>query len=201
MASSRLIQHDLFEDDLNHDQLAVCRGIWDGRNYHLLYPHAANVDPTKHAVFDLSKFPKIRLSYWDNLGSRDMAVWNQGASIYIAGSAGFVRYPGGTESITASVKTHDLIGGTPELANKWKMLKRLKYSLNGTMTLTITIDGTTITWADSTTSKSITGTGDAVQIMELPRDLGCYKYTVALAAAETDFDLYSPWEMEFDYEE
>ena len=82
------------------------------------------------------------------------------------------------------------------------MLKRLKYSLNGTMTLTITIDGTTITWADGTTSKSITGTSDAVQIMELPRDTGCYKYTVAVTAVEqAPFDLYSPWEMEFDYEE
>ena len=199
---------DLFEDDLNHSYLAECRGIWDGRNYHFLYPHGANTTPTKHAVFDLSRFPKVRLSYWDygagaTFNAQDMAVWNQGNSIFIAGHDGWVWYPKTGETITASVKTHDLIGGTPELASKWKMLKRLKYAIKGTgtMTLTITIDGTTITWADGTTSKTLTGTGDVVQIMELPRDLGCYKYTVAISAANTAFELYSPWEMEFDYEE
>ena len=132
-----------------------------------------------------------------------MAVWNQGSSIFIAGNDGWVWYQKSGETITASVKTHDLIGGAPELANKWKMLKRLKFSIKGTgtMTLTITIDGTTITWADGTTSKTLTGTGDAVQIMELPWDLGCYQYTVAISAANTAFELYYPWELEFDYEE
>lgn len=196
---------DLFEDDLNADQLNNCVGEYDGRNYHLLYPHAANTTPTKHAVFDLSQYPKIRLAYWEDINSTCMHADSQSKYIYIGGSDGWVRWNSGAETITITVRTHELVGGKPELVNAKKTLKQLKWNADtGTaeaLTLTIYLDGTAVTWADDTTSQALIGTGDDVNVLKMPHGSDCYRYSIHLTGAVTDLDLYSPWEMEFEFTE
>jgi hypothetical protein len=108
--------------------------------------------------------------------------------------------PDSDEEINVVAETEDRIGGDVSLANTLKQLKEFKYNLNGTASLQIIIDGTAATWPDTTTSKTITGTGDAVQVMKsLPTNFQGYKYRVKVTAtAVTAFTIYSPWEMIFD---
>ena len=198
---------DLFEDDLNHNSIENCRGAFDGRYYHLLYPSGSNTQPNKHAAFDLSKFPKIRLAMWEDLNSRSMYVDDQTSKVYIGGSDGYVRDNRSGESIDIEVKTHDLIGtmsggrrSKENGPNQKKVLEKLKYSLNTggkDVTLEIYLDGSLGVWPDGETTKTITGTDDSVQYVEsLPMGWECYKYTIRIYGSDlTTFELFSPWDV------
>ena len=190
---------DLFEDDLNHDSIEKCRGAFDGRYYHLLYPSGTNSEPDKHAAFDLSKFPNIRLAMWEDLNSRSINIDDQTSKVYIGGSDGYVRDNTIGETIDIEVKTHDLIGDI-QSANQKKVLQKLKYNLNtggDDVTLEIYLDGTLARWPDGSTTKTISGTGDAVQYFEsLPINWDCYSYTIRIyGSGLTTFELFSPWDV------
>ncbi len=191
---------ELFEDDLNHDYMHTCRGGYDGRYYHLLYPSGSKAtSPTKHAAFDLTQFPKIRLAFWEDLASRSIYVNNQDDRIYIGGSDGVARQNTGTEEINIDVQTADRIGGDIKLSDKLKTLKKLKYNIDTgdvDVTMRIYLDGTLMTWPDDTTTYIISGTGDEVQYITMPKNADCYRYSIKLTAtALTILKIYGPWEM------
>jgi len=194
----------IFEEDLNQDAIANCRAEWDGRYYHLLYPHSTNTQPSKWLAVDLSRFPDVRVAHWEDLSSYCIDVYKQGSGVYAGGSDGIARYKGGTESIKIDVKAHDAIGGSPELANTQKTLKKIKYSLiSGTQSevyLEISIDGTAMTWPDGNAYQVITGTDDSVQYLNAPPNFEGFKFAVRAyeTSGQDDFELYSPWELIFD---
>jgi len=193
---------DLFEDDLNHSGIENCRGNFDGRYYHLLYPSGSATEPDKHAAFDLSKYPEIRLVYWEDLNSRCIDVDEQTDKVYLGGSDGYVRENSGGEEINIEIETHDSIGGKIEYANIEKTIKEIKYSLNtggNDVTLKIYLDGVLGKWSDGSDTKTISGTDDTVQyIKDIPPDWTCYKYTINITGTGlSTFELYSPWSVDF----
>jgi hypothetical protein len=193
----------LFDDDMNHDAIGQCRGTWDGRYYHLLYPSGDETEPDKWAAFDLSKFPDIRLAYWHDLNGRSIDVDSQSKKVYVGGSDGYLRQNELTETIDIEVRTHDHVGGSPEVANATKTLKQLKYSLDtggDDVTLEIYMDGSLITFSDDTTSQTISGTGDVPQYLpNIPVTAQGYSYAAKITGSGlSTFELYSPWIMEFD---
>lgn len=196
---------DSFLTDINLTYIANCRGGVSGKRYHLLYPSAASTDgqPDKHLVVDLRRSPDIRVAYWDGLNSRCLAVDDSDKTLYIGGTDGYV-YKMGTvaESIDMDIATHYMIGNDPKAANKVKQWKQLKYNLdtNGaSVTLEVYIDGALATWPDGTTSHSISGTGDDVQILPLPQNFEGYQIKVRVyGTALTQCDIYSPWDLDFD---
>jgi hypothetical protein len=201
----------LFMDDLDHDYLSVCRGSVIGKYYILLYVSVASTThlPDKMAVFDLSKYPDVRLAYWDGISPAgtvySLCSYSQGETYYFGTSDGFLmKYDtASSETININVQTEDRIGGNPQLANIKKTLKRLKYNLDSNgddVTMEIYIDGTKQTWPDGSTSQTITGTGDTVQVLpNFPPNFNGYKYSIELTGTGlTDFTLYSPWDVEFD---
>ena len=193
--------NDIFEDGMSFSKahLLLAQGFYDGRNYHLLYVSSGGSAVDSHAVFDLSQYPKIRLAYWGDLSGRCGSVHEQSTGVYIGGSDGFVRYNSGTATTTTpAIKTHDLIGGDPKLANTRKRLQRLYYNLSGTLTLKVFIDDVQVTWADATTSKTITGTGDKIQFQDMPQNCKCYKYYIDLSGSVTALTIFSPWEMKYE---
>jgi len=38
-------------------------------------------------------------------------------------------------------------------------------------------------------------------VLKMPHGSDCYRYSIHLTGAVTDLDLYSPWEMEFEFTE
>jgi hypothetical protein len=197
----------VFQTDLDHAYIANCRGFCAGRYYHLIYPShdATSGAPDKWLAVDLRRIPDIRCAYWKDLDAVCGCSYDQGGdggTIYIGTSTGYAKKsdPDSAEKVNVVAETEDRIGGDVSLANTLKQLKEFKYNLNGTASLQIIIDGTAATWPDTTTSKTITGTGDAVQVMKsLPTNFQGYKYRVKVTAtAVTAFTIYSPWEMIFD---
>lgn len=199
----------VFQTDLDHTYIADCRGFCAGRYYHFLYPsHTATSGvPNKWLAIDLRRSPDIRAAYWEGLSavcgcSYDQGGESYGGTIYIGTSTGYAMKSdtASAEVIDVEVVTEDRIGGEVAVANTRKVLKELKYNLNGTASLQIIIDGTAATWPDTTTSRTITGTGDTVQVMKsFPTNFEGYKYRLRITATDqTTFILYSPWEMVFD---
>lgn len=193
----------IFETDLNIDYIDKCRGAWDGRYYYMLYPNGSETDVNKLAAFDLSRYPDIRIAMWEDLSPRSIDVYNQDNEIYIGGSDGTVRYNAGTEAINVDIKSKDLIGGDRQLATTPKRITQLKYALNSggsDVTLEIDIDGTTKTWSDATTTYTISGSGDTIQVLNnFPQDFVGYKFTIRIyATGLSTFELYSPWEVHYD---
>ena len=195
----------IFETDLNINSIANCRGKIVGRSYHLLYPSGAATEPDKHLVLDMRRGANdIRISYWDALNSTSIDTDTQGKNFYIGGSDGVVRLQEGvSELVEVDVETHELIGGDLKVANALKVLKEIKYNLDTggeNVSLELYIDGVLATWTDGTTTKTISGTGDAVQVMRsLPKNFEGYVYRLRLhVSGIRNFKLYSPWTLEFD---
>ena len=140
---------------------------------------------------------------WDELNARSLTVDEQGTKIYVGGSDGYARQSGAaSEEIDIEVQSHDLIGGKTEYLNHQKTLNRLKYAIDtgsGSVTLEVYLDGVLMTWPDDTTSKTISGTGDAVQYQSMPPNAKAYKFSLRVTGSDlTTFTIYSPWEMEFE---
>ena len=195
---------DIFENDLNQDYIDKCRGICDGRYYYLLYPSGSNTEPDKLLAIDLSRFPDTRVAYWTDLHGQSIDVNDQDNQVYIGGSDGYVRQNTGSETIDVEVQTHDLIGGKTELANKEKTLKTLKYSLNtggDDVTLTIYLDGDVAKWTDGSSTYTISGTDDSVQVIRnFPTSFKAYNFSFKITGTGlSTFELYSPWDVEFDF--
>lgn len=197
----------IFKNDLNHSYIHKCRGAWDGKYYHLLYPSGTATEPDKWLAVDLTRFPDIRVAYWEDLNARSITVYDQGNNVYTGGSDGFVRQNNDTaETINVDVKSKDCVGvsaaGAP-LALTPKTLREFKYALNTggvNVTLEFYIDGTLAKWSDGTTIKTISGSGDTPQyIKNFPTNWEGYKYAVRVyGAGLSTFEIYSPWEMQLE---
>lgn len=195
----------LFKEDLNQTYISTCVGICTGRYYLLAYPSGNATVPDTLIAFDLRRFPDIRAAEWTDTYVKSMDNYEFGSNFYIGGSDGYLRKndPTYAEAIDIEVETHDCIGGNPQLACHEKYLSEFRYALNSDsshITMTIYIDGTAATWPDGTTTRTIEGTGEAVQIMKnFPTNFRGYRFRIKLTASDlTTFTLYSPWELIFD---
>jgi hypothetical protein len=194
----------IFNEHMDHDYIHKCRGAIIGRDYHLLYPSSGQTEPDTHIVFDMRRFPDVRVATWTALSGRSLDVDTQGKRFYIGGSDGYARQEATSgEVIDAIVETHDMMGGDPKLANIIKSFQELRYALNSggsDVTMEVYIDDTLQTWPDGTTSKTITGTGEAVQyIRAFPVNWKGYKMRIKLTAADmSTFEIYSPWQLSFE---
>ena len=193
----------LFEEDLSLDYIHKCRAAWDGRYYHLVYPSGDVTEPDKWAAFDLSRYPDIKLAYWEDLAGMSVMVDDQSTGVYIGGSDGYARRNNGTETIDVHIRTHDLVGGDPKVANVSKTLKELKYALDTggeNVTLEIYIDDSLVTFSDDTQSKTISGSDDTPQyIKDLPQNAEGYSYSARVSGTDlSTCKIYSPWIMEYE---
>lgn len=193
----------IFKEDLNHDYIANCRGFCAGRYYIFIYPSQSSTGtPDKVVAFDLRRFPDIRASYWEDLSAVCGCVSDQGGSIYIGTSDGYVLKSDNdsTETVDVEIETEDRIGGDVKAANMTKVLKQIRYNLSGTANLQVIIDDVAAIWPDGTNYRAITGTGDEVQVIpSLPANFTGYKYRLRIYATDVnELTIYSPWEVHFD---
>ncbi len=195
----------LFKEDLNQAYISTCVGICTGRYYLFGYPSGTATVPDTLIAFDLRRFPDVRVAEWTDTAVKSLDNYEFGSNFYIGGSDGYLRKndPTYAETIDIEVETHDCIGGDPRFACHEKYLSELRYALNSNsehITMTIYIDGTAATWPDGTTTRTIEGTGEAVQIMKnFPTNFRGYRFRIKLTASDlTTFVLYSPWEMILD---
>jgi hypothetical protein len=195
----------IFQTDLNQTYMSTCVGACVGRYYLFAYPSGSGTVPDTLLAFDLRRFPDVRVSEWAGTAVKSIDNYELGNNFYIGGSDGYLRKNDTTyaEGINIEVETHDLIGGTPELANREKYLKELKYALNAgalSVTMTLYIDGTAATWANGDTTKTLTGTDETVQVMkDFPQNFRGYRFRIKLVGtAMATFNLYSPWQLDFD---
>lgn len=199
----------IFNTDLDKTKIAYCRGFCGGNYYHFFYPSTAATgnDPDKWLAIDLRRFPEIRAFYWSFTAGYPVSgfSYSQGNTYYIGTSDGYLKRmdTSSSETMSVSVRTAERVGGEVKVANMTKTLKRLKYNLDSggaDIALTIYINGTAATWPDGTTTKTIKGTGDAVQVLpDIPQNFSGYRYSIGLAGTGlSTFKLYDPWEVEFD---
>lgn len=199
----------IFNTDLNKTYIHMCRGCVSGHYYHLLYPSGSNTDCDKWLAIDLRRFPDIRVAYWQGLSARCFYSYTQGTGFYVGTSDGYVKYldSASTETMGCYIETHELIGGNPALANEEKVLRALHYNINTNsvnVNLAIYIDGTQATWPDGSTTKTITGSGDAVQVMrDFPPNFRGYNFRIYVYATSGlgTFTVYSPWSLSFEAKE
>jgi len=197
---------DLLKTDLNKAYIGNSFGKNVGVYYHLFYPSMDSTDgtPDTHLALDLTHYPDVRIGKWVDLNSTCIFINENNGDIFIGGSDGYVRKRSDTanETINVDVKTRDLIGGNIQYANMLKTLKKLHYNLNtngATVKLEITIDGELMAWESGDTYRLISGTGDEVQYLEsFPVSAEGYIYNLRIYGAVTTFELYSPWNLEFD---
>ena len=197
----------IFQTDMDHDYITNCRGFCGGRYYHLIYPShdAVAGNPDKWLAIDLRRFPDIRAAYWEDLAAICGCAYDQGGDIYVGTSTGYALKSdtASAETIDVDVETEDRIGGQITLANTEKTLKELKYCIDtdgDDVNLQIIIDGTAATWPDGTNSRTISGSGDEVQVIRsFPTNFRGYTFRVRIyGTGLTTFKLYSPIEMVFD---
>ena len=193
----------IFKNDLNHDYIHKCRGEWDGKYYHLLYPSGSATEPNKWLAVDLTRFPDLRVAHWEDLNAQSIYTYEQGNNIYIGGSDGYVRQNNDTtETINVDVKSKDCVGDA-RLSLTLKTLREFKYAINTggeNVTLEFYIDGVLAEWPDETTTKTISGTDDTPQyIKNFPPNWQGYKYAVRIyGTGLSTFEIYSPWEMQLE---
>ncbi len=202
----------VFNSDLAPEHASTAIGTVIGNYYHLLYQTTAHV--WKWLALDLRRFPDVRAAYWEQVCgtasfARALDAYSQGydetnaLSFLVGGSDGIVYYDTATaEAMNFEAETHNLIGGNPQLANELKVLKELKYNLDSdgdNVTVQIYIDGTLATWPDGTTSFTISGTGDTVQVKrDFPPNFEGYMFRIRLTAASVDdLRIYSPWSLDY----
>jgi hypothetical protein len=197
---------DLLKTGLNATYASSCRAKMVGGYYHFLYPSILSADgtPDTHLAMDISRYPDVRVGNWSGLFSTALAVDERSGDFYIGGSDGYVRKRAATgESISFEISTHELIGGKPELSNHKKTLKELRYSLNTggvDVTLEFWIDEVLKPWPDGTTTRTISGTDDSIQVLNnLPMDWTGYKTRLKVyGTAMTTVEINSPWTLVFD---
>jgi len=192
----------IFKNDLNINKIDQCRGKCVGKYYHFLYPSTSSSVPDKHLAIDLRRYPDIRVSEWTDLKGQCIESDMDTTRVYFGGTDGFVRTQA-TASIDVEVETHDMTGGTPEISNELKTWQELKYSLdsNGSdVTMEIYIDEVLMKYPDGSTSKTISGSSDELQILRsLPTNWKGYKIRIKLTGTDLDkLEIYSPWTFYFE---
>lgn len=187
----------IFNHHMNLSAIANCRGKIIGRNYHLLYPSTGHTQPDTHLCIDLRRYPDIRVSEWTDLNGISIDSDSQGSQFYL-GCNGIAKASSKDYSSNVELETHDLIGGDPKVFNEQKAWSELKYSLKGTVTLTVTVDGTVLKWLDNSTSQTLTGTNDNIQILKFPPNTIGYKISLKLTGTNlSELEIYSPWQLLF----
>ena len=192
----------IFNTDMNLNQVANCRGKVAGRYYHLLYPSGTATQPDKHLAIDMRRYPDIRVAEWTDLNGQSLDGDSQGKNFYIGGSDGIVRKKDTTGTVSVIVETKDLVGdpkagGSPVLYKTWN---QLKYSLKGTVTLEAYIDDVLQKWPDGTTSRTLIGTDEALQVIQsLPQNWEGYRLKLKLTGTDlASLEIYSPWLLNYD---
>jgi hypothetical protein len=197
----------IFKEHLDQTYIANCCGRIVGKYYHLLYPsiNATGGVPDTHIVFDLRRWPDIRMSNWTSLSGQCLEASLQGSNFYIGGSDGYLREQDASsaETIDVIIKTHDLVGNDPKLVNMTKKLREIKYNMDsgGTaLELAVYIDGTVLKWPDNSTHQDVSGTAEGVTpLRSLPQNAEGYRYALQLTGTGlTELAIYSPWELVFD---
>jgi hypothetical protein len=192
----------IFDTDMNLDQIAKCRGKVAGRYYHLLYPSGSETEPDKHLAIDLRRYPDIRVAEWTDLNGQSIDSDSQGKNFYLGGSDGYVRKKDTSGTVSVLIDTKDLIGdpktgGSPVSYKTWN---QLKYALNGTVTLQVYIDDALQKWPNGTTSKTLTGIDEALQVIQsLPSDWQGYRMRLRITGTDLDeLEIYSPWLLNYE---
>ena len=185
----------IFNHDMNLDQIAKCRGKVSGNYYHLLYPSGSNTEPDKYLSIDLRRYPDIRVAYWTDLNGQSLTDPRSTKNFYIGGSDGYVRSKDSTGTTSCLIETHDLVGGEGKLVTEYKTWNQLKYALNGTLKLEVYIDDALQKWPDGSTSKTLTGTTEALQVIQsLPQNWQGYRLKLKITGTDLQsLELYSPW--------
>jgi hypothetical protein len=191
----------ILKTDLNIDYIQYCRGARVGQYYHLLYPdNSATTTPNKHLVLDMTRgMGDVRIANWEDINGMCLSTDTQSKKVYFGGSDGYVYEKDETGVVNIEIETHDLIGGNPQLNHTQKVYKELKYALKGTATMYVYIDDVLATYGDGTTSKTISGTSEISQnLNSLPQNGKGKRLRIKLVASNvTEFELYSPWTIEF----
>ncbi len=189
----------VFKEHMNLNAIAKCRGKMAGKTYHLLYPSGSASEPDTHLAIDMHRYPDIRVAEWTDLNGMSLETDSQGKKFYIGTSAGYAKTQSSAGTCDVLLETHDLIGGDPKLFNEQKTVKELKYSLKGTVTMEIYVDGELLKWPDDSTSLTFTGTDETIQVKKLPQNFKGYKFSVKITGTGlSEFEIYSPWQLLFD---
>jgi hypothetical protein len=206
----------IFNEDLDPDTADDAVGMVIGNYYHLLYQD--NAAAWKWLALDLKRFPDIRVAHWETVcgtgTARSLDAYSQGydstknLSFLVGGSNGIVYRDSYTAAaIPFEVWTKDCIGD-PKIANDEKTLKEIRFNLDTggqDVTLELYIDGTKATWADgSTTSRTISGTGDSVQVLrDMPPNFKGRMFSLRVydTVGHTTMKIYSPWTLIYDGKE
>jgi hypothetical protein len=192
----------IFNQDMNLDQIAKCRGKISGTCYHLLYPSGSALEPDKYLVLDMRRYPDIRVVEWTDLHGQSIDDDSQGKSFYIGGTDGYVRKKDTTGTVSCLVETKDMVGdvkagGSPVIVKTWN---QLKYALNGTLALEVYIDDVVQQWPDGSTTKILTGTDEALQLLQsLPQNWEGYRISLRLTGTSLSvLEIYSPWKLDYE---
>lgn len=193
----------IFKNDLNVDAIANCRGKCIGRYYHLLYPAGSATAPDHHLAIDLRRYPDIRISEWTDLSGQCLEADMDTTKVYFGCTDGFVRTQDSGETVSFELETHDMIGGSAELADELKSWTALKYMIDtagSNVTMKIYIDDTLMKYSDGSTTKTITGTSEAMQILNsLPQNWKGYRIRINLSGTDlSKVEIYSPWKLAFE---
>jgi len=194
-------------NNLDIDRIDECVGKVSGRYYHVLFP-TVGANEFTHLVMDLGRAGDVRCATWTGLNATAMWSNDDTKDFYIGTSDGYVykRSLSG-EPIDFEVQTHNLSGGDQTVVNHIKTVSELRYNLDS--------DGAEISlemwfqddvgwrqgeWEDGNTVKTITGTDDAVQILDnLPANFKGYQYFLKIyGEGLTKLTLYGPWSVKFE---
>lgn len=192
----------IFKKDINLNAIANCRGKCIGRYYHLLYPAGSSTVPDHHLAIDMRRYPDIRVSEWTDLNGQCLESNFDTTKIYFGCTDGYVR----TQTagyVSFELETHDMIGGSAELANEIKTWQSLKYMIDtagSDVTMKVYIDDVLMKYSDGSTAKTITGSSEAMQwIKTLPNDWKGYRIRINLSGTDlSKVEIYSPWKLAFE---
>jgi len=193
----------IFKKVLNVDAIANCRGKCIGRYYHLLYPAIGSTVPDHHLAIDLRRYPDVRVSEWTDIAGQSLEADMESTKIYFGCTDGFVRSQAEGQTVSFELETHDMVGGDAQLSNELKTWTSLKYMIDtagADVTMKVYIDDVLMKYSDDSTTKTITGTTEAMQaINDLPNDWKGYRIKINLTGTDlSKLEIYSPWKLSFE---
>jgi hypothetical protein len=188
-------------------------GTCVGPYYHLLYKNTSG-DIVWFAV-DIRRFPEVRGAYWTKVTSgeaRCIDSYSQGydetnlLSILVGGDDGKIYHDHPGIAVPFDIKTKDCIGDL-KVANNEKVLKEIRYNLNTggeDVILEVYVESVLKTWPSGLTYRTISGTGDFVQVIrDIPPDFEGKSFSLRVydTTGHTTVHIYSPWTIIADIKE
>jgi len=177
---------DSFFDAITHK---LCFSEWDGQRYRFHYNSGASY-VNAVLICDFSEYPNIKF-YNDTFYPNAYEYHIPTGIRYMACRDGYQYKEGGSETITTSVQTKDLIG---QNIFKRKNLQYLYYDINtnGTdVSVSFYVDGTvvqTITLNHSTRAR----------VRKELAQLEGYRHSIKITCLDSDgVKIYEPWGIEY----